>query len=664
MTFRRILIILVSGLILGTTLVTTLFMVGGMRRAMRTLMEKQVATTLDAVTGLVEEHFEPSERLLGTISRGIAVGRIPTGNPEQLALTLLEELRFESGISWVSFGYADGRFAGSRTENGTYFINLSTPDGGRPREWKVDDENRLTPHHNGNLPDSFDARKRPWFQSALSGSGPRWTQPYEFASGGTGITVSNAIHTPDGQLIGVLTVDFLLRDIADYLEKLTGDFRGEPLVFSLNGAVLASSQAMESESIVASLRDEVLNGRFFSADSPEDAVILEIPFEGETYYVAARTARIPGGLDCVSAILFRRAQIFGAVDATLRTAAVAAFSVLVLSLLAGYLLSGRVATSLRAITREVARVGGFDLEPRPLPSSSIREINVLADSVERMRTSLQSFAHYVPVDLVRDLVRSGGVAALGGERREIAVMFCDLAGFTSLAERQTAESSVQTLTTYFEEFGSAIDAEGGVIDKFLGDGILALFNAPERIPSPATAACLAALHACRSLDLKKRADGGPFLLRVGLHFGEGLVGNVGTPARFSYTAIGDVVNLCSRLEGLNKIYGTRILASDPLRLQTRDAFLWRPLDRVAVAGRSEPVTVHELLCRREEATHQQLLASETATQAFLAFFEKNWDSARKLLTSLDDRAARVLIDRIPEMPPSDDWDGVLRLQEK
>ncbi|GAB4170213.1 MAG: adenylate/guanylate cyclase domain-containing protein [Terrimicrobiaceae bacterium] len=666
MTFRSILIILVSGLILGSTIITSLFMVNGMRQAMRTLMEKQVATTLDAVTGLVEEHFEPSERLLGAVSRSIELGRIKIDDPTVLALEFLEELRFEQGISWVSFGYADGRFAGARAKGGQFFINISAPDSGPPSEWLVDDQNRLAPYESQDRPAAFDSRLRPWFRKALEGDGPQWTRPYDFASGGRGITVATAIRKPNGELLGVMTVDFLLTDIAEYLEKLTGEFRGEPLVFSLDGIVLASPQASVSSPIVDALREHVRSGDFHSDDHPKGTLIMEIPFQDEVYFVAARTARIPGGLDCVSTILFRRSQIFAAVDTTLRTATLAAVSVLAISLVVGFLLSRRVTTSLSAITSEVARVGSFDLEPNPLPSSSIREIHVLTDSVERMRSSLKSFAHYVPVDLVRDLVRSGGVAALGGERREIAIMFCDLAGFTGFAERQSPESAVQTLTTYFEEFGAAIDAEGGVIDKFLGDGIMALFNAPERIPSPAHSASLAALRACRTLDLKKRADGGNFSVRVGLHFGEGLVGNVGTSVRFSYTAIGDVVNLCSRLEGLNKIYGTRILASQAFVSQTGEDFVWRPLDRVAVAGRSEPLAIYQLLCARSEATPETLRLALLARDAVNAFFDRHWDIARACLDEIGDQAAQVLIDRIPtsDLPASPSWDGVLRLNEK
>jgi adenylate cyclase len=268
-----------------------------------------------------------------------------------------------------------------------------------------------------------------------------------------------------------------------------------------------------------------------------------------------------------------------------------------------------------------------------------------------MRTGLASFSHYVPVDLVRDLVRSGGVAALGGERREISLMFCDLAGFTGYAEKTSPEAAVETLTSYFESYGLAIEHSGGVIDKFLGDGIMALFNAPKKLSDPASAACRAALRGTAHFagcPLQKHGATA-FVARVGLHTGEVLVGNVGTANRFTYTAIGDAVNLCSRLEGLNKTYGTRILASSALRKQAgEEEFLWRRLDRVSVVGRTEPLDIDELMGFRDQATPASLHLAKTYSLAFDAFLTQNWDVAASLLGTIPegDLPAQLLLQRI------------------
>ena len=288
-----------------------------------------------------------------------------------------------------------------------------------------------------------------------------------------------------------------------------------------------------------------------------------------------------------------------------------------------------------------------------------------------MRSSLESFSHYVPVDLVRDLVRGGGVAALGGERREVSLMFCDLADFTSYAEIVPPEVAFETLTIYFERFGRTIDLQGGVIDKFLGDGIMALFNAPEKIADHAAAACRAALEGSSSVQAQKLpVTGQAFRVRVGLHCGEALLGNVGTISRFSYTAIGDCVNLCSRLEGLNKVYGTAIIASASIREAAGDRdFLWRYLDRVVVAGRKEPLDIFELLNLRTEATADQLRLAEIYPSALEACHRRAFKKARTIIEPLvlvDSASERLLrrIDEFIETPVDESWDGVFDHREK
>jgi adenylate cyclase len=649
-SFRALILSVVLGLILVSSLLTSAFGARGVKMAIYTHLDKQIQTTLEAVTGLVEEHFEPSTRILETFTRAIRDGRVSLQDKQGLAKLFAKTLEFEEGIAWISFGYADGSFAGGWTRDGMIVINTSTPDGGIPKEWVVDANGNLEPFWNNNLPDGFDARERPWFKLAVQQEGRAWTPPYDFATGERGITATQAVRDDEGQLLGVMTVDFVLSDVAAYLDKLTKDFRGEPMVFSINGKLLATPKTLQASSAVEEVR-RLLGDRRHLANIESQGKVVQISTPDDTYFVGFQTAHIPGGLDCVSAILFSRKVAFEGVDHIVLVTLATALGALLLSLLAGFVLAGRIASPLKAISQVVARVGNFQLEPTPLPKSAIKEVQVLSESVERMRTGLASFSHYVPVDLVRDLVRSGGVAALGGERREISLMFCDLAGFTAYAEKTSPEAAVETLTSYFESYGRAIEDSGGVIDKFLGDGIMALFNAPQILPQPAAAACRAALMGTSNFagcGIHNRGEAG-FVARVGLHAGEVLVGNVGTTSRFTYTAIGDAVNLCSRLEGLNKTYGTRILASSALRQQAGESeFLWRRLDRVIVVGRTEPLDIHELMGFREGAPPESLRLAKTYSLAFDAFLIQNWDDAASILSTIPggDLPTQLLLERI------------------
>jgi adenylate cyclase len=232
------------------------------------------------------------------------------------------------------------------------------------------------------------------------------------------------------------------------------------------------------------------------------------------------------------------------------------------------------------------------------------------------------------------------------------------------------------LGEYFEEMTAVLRAHGGTIDKFMGDGIMAFFNAPRDLEDHAGAACRAALACRRRLaELSERwvREGKPPLrARIGMHTGSVLVGNIGAPERFAYTAMGDVVNLASRLESLNKLYGTGILASEATRAAAGGGFAWRTVDRVAVLGRASPTDVSELLAPadglRPEADAARL-AYETAFDRYLArdFAEAHALFRVAAAARPDDRAAPLLGARCEEFlrhPPPAAWTGAQALTEK
>ncbi len=666
-SFRSILLTVILGLILASSISTTWFGANGLGTVIRTLLGHQIETTLDAVTGRVEDLFEPSDRLLHTFAKRVRNGTFQVSDPLQVAQNFSEALEFEEGIKGMYFGYADGSLAGTWMDHGQPVLVVSSPGEGGWREWKPDQDGGLVPFMRDSVPKSFDARERIWFQLARDHDGLTWSPPYVFAGEGHGLSVSEAVRSADGTLLGVVTVDFLLKDVTDYLEALKQQYQGDTLVFSIRGNILASPKDLNSDPIVEHIREKIEGQDAWQEIHRKGGhFVTYFAVNGEQYIAGVRSASVPGNLDCVSAIIFSRSQAFGPLLDIIYRGILTALVALTLSLVAGFLLADRIATPLKSLASAVARIGRFDLTQNPMPRSTVREIRVLSDSIELMRTGLRSFSHYVPVDLVRDLVQGGGVAALGGERRNIAIMFCDLAGFTSYAENIAPEKAVEILTGYFEDFGGAIDGSDGVIDKFLGDGMMAIFNAPKRIETPAAAACRAALQGISAMG--SRDD--RFTVRVGLHCGECLVGNVGTETRFTYTAIGDCVNLASRLEGLNKTYATRIIASSTFREEAGDAeFLWRRLDRVAVAGRSAPLDIYELLGFRAHASAAALLLAENYPAAFEAFLRRDFSAASRLLEPLpaSDQASRLLKTRIASEQAGSagpGWEGVNRFDEK
>jgi adenylate cyclase len=293
-----------------------------------------------------------------------------------------------------------------------------------------------------------------------------------------------------------------------------------------------------------------------------------------------------------------------------------------------------------------------------------------------MKTSLRSFSHYVPVDLVQDVIASGREAQLGGATRDLTLLVSDIAGFTAISERLTPDALVAQLGQYLEVVTAAIRAEGGTIDKFIGDGIVTFFNAPSLLPQHPAAACRAALAAqaaAGALNERWTAHGLPaFNTRIGLNRGDVVVGNIGTPERFAYTAIGDAMNLASRLEGLNKAYGTLILASETVWMETASQFEWRTLDRVAVVGRDQSTLVFELLGKLGEMSGTVLEARDRYESALDAYFAQRFSEAAAGFAVAgrlrrDDRAAEAMLQRSIQLasnPPQPDWNGVHASVEK
>jgi adenylate cyclase len=263
------------------------------------------------------------------------------------------------------------------------------------------------------------------------------------------------------------------------------------------------------------------------------------------------------------------------------------------------------ALTLRALRRGIGQVvgqsrqiGAFDFGASPA-RSGFAEVNAALGSLEVAKAALRALGRYVPIELVRLLFKDGKEPELGGAPREVSILFSDIEGFTTFSERLPPDELARALGQYLAVMTDVIRAEGGTIDKFIGDSVMVLWNAPLDVPDHAARACrtaLAARAALAALYASSAWEGrAPWVTRFGLHTGTVLVGHFGAPDRMAYTALGDGVNLASRIEGQNKAYGTTILASEAARAAAGEGFVFVRRDRVAVKGKSEAVELHELI---------------------------------------------------------------------
>ena len=279
---------------------------------------------------------------------------------------------------------------------------------------------------------------------------------------------------------------------------------------------------------------------------------------------------------------------------------------------------------------------------------------------------LGAFEKYVSPVIIKQLLDHPEYMKLGGTRKEITLFFSDIRGFTSVSEKLSPEDLVSLLNEYLSEMTKIIIDKGGVVDKFMGDAIMAFWGAPIKQPNQATLACETSLEMLDKLD-KLRKDwkkrGVPsFDIGIGLNTGDAVTGNMGSYQRFDYTAMGDSVNLASRLEGINKIYGTRIIVSIYTKRKTHN-FVFRELDKVKVKGKQKPEIIYELICRKGDSYDKEKI--ETFEKALLLYYHGKFKEALEILSNVDG-PSKNLIKRckfLIKNPPKD-WDGVWTMTTK
>ncbi|MGH7177255.1 MAG: CHASE2 domain-containing protein [Tepidisphaeraceae bacterium] len=301
---------------------------------------------------------------------------------------------------------------------------------------------------------------------------------------------------------------------------------------------------------------------------------------------------------------------------------------------------------------------------------------IYAAQERQRRFILKALAQYVSPGVASELARDPSRLSLGGQRREMTVLFSDIRDFTPMSETIPIERLPQLLNRYLEEMSAIVLEHDGTVDKYIGDSIMCFWNAPLAQPDHALRACRAAL-AMRdrgreiAAELNHLGAPGEIFTRIGVNTGPMVVGNMGSTRKFSYTVIGDSVNHASRLENANRFYGSQIIVSDSTALLVGGQFVLRRLDLLQVKGRGAPAAVFELLSDdvRDERASRLKNQYETAWDCYA---RRDWGRAEPMLLENqrkfgDDPASAALLDRVRayrENPPPPDWSGAFAPGEK
>ncbi|MBF0280217.1 MAG: HAMP domain-containing protein [SAR324 cluster bacterium] len=345
------------------------------------------------------------------------------------------------------------------------------------------------------------------------------------------------------------------------------------------------------------------------------------------------------------------------------------------------LISRGVVRAVNILTKGAEDVANGNLDV-VLPITSQDELGDLARTFNKMTSGLKekehitnTFKKYVSSSVVDEVLKSD--VELGGEKKEVTIYFSDLADFTSISEVLTPEELISFLNEYLSQMTRILEEHSGIVDKYIGDAIMAFWGAPIPIDHHPRRACLAALEQLSwHKNLHQQWKNHPALssvkTRFGIHSGEVIVGNVGSERRLDYTIVGDSVNTASRLELLNKYYGTHILISESTCLALNSDMLTREIDLVQVKGKNKTTRVYELMSFVADASQEQKNLSELFNQGRKIFFERKFKEAKQifercLFEMKSDQASKIMITRCQELqetPPDDAWQGIHVMSEK
>ncbi|MBN1533075.1 MAG: CHASE2 domain-containing protein [Spirochaetes bacterium] len=311
-----------------------------------------------------------------------------------------------------------------------------------------------------------------------------------------------------------------------------------------------------------------------------------------------------------------------------------------------------------------------------LPSTILGSIKFINEESQK-RFIKMAFSYYLAPGVIDEIIQNPDSLVLGGENREITIFFSDVASFSSISEKLTPPELVSFLNEYLSEMTEIILSYSGTVDKYIGDAIMAFYGAPTNFPDHAMKACLAAIdmkRRLRELQEEWRKSGRQDIIsaRMGINTGMAVVGNMGSKSKMDYTAMGDAVNLASRLEGANKYYSTNAMISESTYEMVKEQVEARRLDIIRVVGKKEAVGIYELLGKKGTLPDRMYGMLEKYTQALGAFEERDWKHARHLFrqglqTVDDDGPSLTYIERCNQFlrkPPPKNWDGVYSMKSK
>lgn len=642
----------------------------------------------DTVVEKMNNYFAPAS-VLARMSAVLAqAGAIAYDNDEQVEMYTLGALDSYPQVAMFYLGDEQGRhIRAGRLENGILETRIVRPQASPPTDRSIyRHPNFEEIMSNVSTTIDYDPRLRPWYVGAKEARGNYWTELYiSFRNKKPAITSSYPMIDDKGNLLGVWGVDIELNQISDFLKSIEIGKTGITFILNAKNEVVAfpdpSKIVKEEDGGLRPVRVDELGITYIDAAMQKHLEtgnnLLMFKSEGETYFASFSVFPETFPVRWKIVTVFPADDFIGNAKEIVKKSVLICSFILLFSIIMVILVSRSVTHPIRILAGETSRIKNFELDEKLELVSYIKEIQMMRDAIAAMKMGLQAFRKYVPAQLVRQLIETGEEVRLGGSKRELTVFFSDIVGFTSIAERTTAEELMIHLSEYFDELSRIVCDQKGTVDKYIGDSIMAFWGAPVHDENHAFNACNASLLCQRKLtelNHKWKMEGRSlFITRMGISTGETVFGNVGSSERINYTVMGDNVNLASRLEGVNKLFRTKIIVSSQTYEKTSGSFWFRPLGIFAVKGKSEKSEIYELLGKKDEPAADDVAElCREFTEGIEAYFAHNWTGAFEVFSMLAvkyplDGPTHFYLSRCMQYrdtPPAADWDGIEYLESK
>lgn len=601
-----------------------------------------------------------------------------TDSNEDLVLFLLRIIQFENNFSHIFAASQSGNYISANdlrlSSQNTY---MTQPSKALPQNvrfsiffvdasvephkniWYYYDENLQLICHEESFGNEYDPRNRPWYTGASLTQGIYWSNDFIYlATGDKGISVSQPLVDKEGRVIGVTGVELSFVLLSQFLSNQHIGETGQAFLLHGNGKELVTQKNSKALHVAIS-RDTVNKAYERYVTTHQNSFDFEN--QGIKYLAYVDNVPVVTGRHWLIMIIVPLSDFFGHITETEKLISLITFGVMIIAAIFVFFFSKRISQPIVALSKEVDKMKHLNLTSELRVKSSIKEIMLIDASIAAMRNGLRSFARYVPKRIVKQLIEKGEEITLGGEKKEITVLFTDIAGFTSFSESHSTDEAMFFLSEYFDALSKIIITEEGIIDKYIGDSIMAFWGAPLEIKDHAIKACSAALRCqafLKSFNQKRKAEGKEELqTRIAINTGTVIVGNIGTFERMNYTVIGDTVNTAAHLQPTNKIYHSKTLVTEETLKQTENRFLVRPLDIISLAGKRTKIKIYELIAFLEPAdrdiaaTEEQRELCDLFTRAFDAFTAKDTQTAKKVFLMIrekfpEDFPTQIYLERI------------------